>query len=104
MKKYTVYRAPGQPDRDMGKHELVGVEYGEDIYAATDALIRVVTTDIAENPAYTKGIDVCAYPPEPMQSFHRTKRYQYYMTGSVAMPGADHNTLIEYGIIEADEE
>ncbi|MDL2232010.1 carboxylate--amine ligase [Ruminococcaceae bacterium OttesenSCG-928-L11] len=103
MKKYMVYRAPGEADRDLGKHELVGVEYGEDIYAVTDALIRVVTTDIGENPEYAKGIDVCAYAPEPMQSFRRTKRYQYYMTGSVALPGTDKNTLVEYGVIEAEE-
>lgn len=102
MKKYTVYRAPGQADRDLGKHELVGVEYGEDIHAVTDALVRVVTTDISENPEYAKGIDICAYAPEP-QDFRRTKRYQYFMTGSVALPGADHNTLIEYGIVETEE-
>lgn len=103
MKKYSLYRAPGEPDRDLSKHELVGVEYGEDIYAATDALIRAVNTDIAENPEYSLGNDVNAYPPEPDDLAYRTNRYQYYMTGRVALPGVDGYTLTHYGIIETEE-
>lgn len=99
MNKYMIFRAPKQADRDLGKHELVGVEYGEDIYDATDALIRAVCDDLSGNPEYS-GSEVYAYAPEPMQSFHRTKRHQFYMTGVVSPSYAEKNTLVDYGIIE----
>lgn len=101
MKKYAIYRAPKKVDRDLGKHELVGVEHGEDIYAATDAILRAVRTDLSENPEY-EGCDVAAYAPEPMDEAFRTKRYQYYVTGSVAPIRAAENILVDYGIIETE--
>lgn len=102
MKKYTIYRAPGKVDRDLGKHELVGVEYGGDIYAATDAILRAVRADLSENPEY-EGCDAGAYAPEPMDESFRTKRYQYYVTGTVAPVRAFENILVGYGIIETEE-
>lgn len=102
MKKYTIYRAPKQVDRDLGKHELVGVEYGEDIYSVTDALIRAVTADLSENPKYA-GCETFAYAPESMKEFHRTERYQYFITGVVSPPVAEKNILIDYGIVETEE-
>ena len=98
-KKQRRSAAPKQADRDLGKHELVGVEYGEDIYDTTDALIRAVCDDLSGNPEYS-GSEVYAYAPEPMQSFHRTKRYQFYMTGVISPSYAEKNTLVDYGIIE----
>ena len=52
MKKFVLYRSlkGGKIDRDLGKHELVGVEYGEDIDAVTDTLIDVVCDDLAGLP------------------------------------------------------
>jgi hypothetical protein len=98
MKKYTVYRAEGQADRNLNKHVLIAIEYGEDIDAATKAIIRAVETDLSEAPQYA-GCEVAAYPPE-RRDFARTKRYQYYVTGIVAPPNAPENTLVEYGVIE----
>jgi len=103
MKKYMVYRAPEESERDLTKYELIGVEYGEDIYDVTDALIRAVTTDIIEDPAYAGCIDVCAHGPDRMPEIHRTKGYQYYLIGSFAMPNAGKNTLVEYSVIETEE-
>ena len=99
MNKYMIYRAPKQVDRDLGKHELVGVEYGEDIYTAADALIRAVCDDLSGNPEYS-GSEVYAYAPEPMQPFHRRNRYQFYMTRVVSPAYAEENTLVDYGVIE----
>ena len=63
MKKYLIYRAPKEIDRDLSKHELVGVEYGEDIDAVTDTIIRTVTDDLSGNPEYS-GSEVFAYAPD----------------------------------------
>ena len=103
MKKFMIYRAPNQVDRDLSKHELIGVEYGADIYAASDAIIRTVKGDLSENPEYT-GSGVSAYAPEPMEEFRKTRRYQYYVTGVVMPAVADKNILVNYGIIEQEED
>ena len=36
MNKYTIFRMPAEDDENYDQHELVGVEYGEDIYDVTD--------------------------------------------------------------------
>ena len=103
MKKFVMYRSlkGGKIDRDLGKHELVGVEYGEDIDAVTDTLIDVVCDDLAGLPEY-EHCETWAYAPEEMEDFRRTKRYQYYMGGVVSPPNAKENILYEYGIIETE--
>lgn len=101
MKKYMIYRAPKKVDRDIRQHELVGVEYGEDIDAVTDALIQVVCDDLSGNPAYER-CEVYAYAPEDVPSYFRTKRYQYHMDGIVSPPVAETNTVVSYGITETD--
>ncbi len=102
MKKYMIYRTLNQVDRDLDKHELIGIESGEDIYAATHAIIRAVTNDLSENPEYA-GSQVSAYAPEPIEEFRKTRRYQYYVTGKVMPVIADKNILVEYGIMEQED-
>lgn len=102
MKKYLIYRAPKKIDRDLSKHELVGVEYGEDIDAVTDTIIRAVTDDLSGNPEYS-GCEVFAYAPEPMEESKRTQRYQYHVTGVVSPVSAKENILVNYGIIERED-
>ncbi|MVB12749.1 hypothetical protein CAFE_34930 [Caprobacter fermentans] len=102
MKKYLIYRAPKEIDRDLSRHELVGVEYGADIDAVTDAIIRAVTDDLSGNPKYA-GCEVFAYAPEPMDESRRTQQYQYRVTGVVSPVSAKENILINYGIIEWEE-
>jgi len=100
MKKYIIYRMPDEDDEDYGQHELVGVEYGEDIYEATDRLIDAVCDDLSGNPEYER-CRVYAYPPEELDG---ATRYQYEISGIVSPPAAEENTVIPYGIIEQESD
>lgn len=102
MKKYLIYRAPKEIDRDLSKHELIGVEYSSDIDAVAGAIIRAVTDDLSGNPEYA-GCEVFAYAPERMEEFRRTRRYQYHVTGVVSPVSAKENVLVNYGVIEQQE-
>ena len=50
--KYKLYRSFGNLDKDVKKHELVGVEFGKDIDEVADALIRAAADDLAGMPEY----------------------------------------------------
>lgn len=99
--KYKLFRSPGNLDKDVRKHELVDVEYGDDIDAVADALIRAVRDDLAGLPEYAR-CETLAYAPEPIHSTRRVKRYAYEMTGVASPANAPENFLIDYGIIEED--
>ena len=100
MKKYMLFRMPDEDDDNYDQHELVGVEYGEDIYEATDRLIEAVCEDLSGNPEYA-GCEVYAYPPEEP---NESGRYQHQISGIVSSPVAEENTVIYYGIVESDGE
>jgi hypothetical protein len=100
MKKYTIHRADGRVDRDIRGHVLIAIEYGEDIDAAADAIIRSVMADLSENPEYA-GCGVTAYPPEPWD-YARATRYQYTVSGVVMPPNAPKNILVDYGVVEQE--
>lgn len=100
--KYILYRSFGSIDRDVKKHEIVGVEFGKSIDDVTDALIRDAADDLAALPEY-EHCETAAFAPEPIKDFRRVKRYQYEMVGIVYPPHADKNILIDFGIVEADE-
>ena len=100
--KYVLYRSFGRIDKDVGKHELVAVEYGKDIYEVTDALIKAAADDLAGMPEY-ENCETAAFAPEPVKEFRRVKKYQYEMTGIVYPKYAEKNILIEYGIVEESE-
>lgn len=100
--KYILYRSFGSIDRDVKKHELVGVEIGCDIDEVTDALIRDAADDLAALPEY-EHCETVAYAPEPIKEHRRVKRYQYEMMGVVYPPHAEKNILIDFGIVEAEE-
>ena len=100
--KYTLYRSFGNLDDEVRKHELTAVEYGPDIYAVTDDLVRDVADDLAEMPKYA-GCETTAFAPEPVHPFSKVKRYGYVITGQVIPPNAPENILIEYGVIEENE-
>lgn len=102
MKKYLIFRAPKRVDRDLGKHELIGVEYGANIDAATKAIVRAVTDDLSGNPEYA-GLEVSVYGPGPVEKFRKTKRYQYYVM-SVVFPVSEKKIIsVDYGIMEREE-
>ncbi len=98
MKKYTIFRMPAEEDENYDQHELVGVEYGEDIYDATDRLIQTVCEDLSENPEYAK-CDTYADGPDELSG---DTPYQYQMSGIVSPAYAETNTVIYYGIIESE--
>ena len=97
--KYILYRSFGNLDKDVKKHELVAVEYGQDIYSVTDALIKAAADDLAGMPEYEK-FETAAFAPEPIKDFRKVKRYAYEMTGIVYPTHADMNILIDFGIVE----
>ena len=100
MNKYKIFRMPSEDDENYDQHELIGVEYGEDIYEATDRLIEAVCDDLSGNPEYN-GCRVYAYPPE--DEYGEMGPYQYQMSGVVFPPAAEENIVISYGIVETDE-
>lgn len=100
--KYILYRSFGNLDKDVRKHELVAVEYGQDIYAVMDALIKAAADDLAGMPEYEK-FETAAFAPEPIKDFRKVKRYAYEMTGIVYPTHADKNILIDFGIVEEAE-
>ena len=97
--KYILYRSFGNLDKDVKKHELVAVEYGQDIYSVTDALIKAAADDLAGMPEYEK-FETAAFAPEPIKDFRKVKRYAYEMTGIVYPTHADKNIVIDFGIVE----
>ncbi len=101
--KYKLYRSFGNLDKDVKKHELVGVEFGRNIDDVTKNLIRAAADDLAGMPEY-EHCETAAYAPEPIHSFRRVKRYNYEMMGIVYPPHASENITIDFGIIEEDEE
>lgn len=100
--KYILYRSFGNLDKDVKRHELVAVEYGQDIYAVTDALIKAAADDLAGMPEYEK-FETAAFAPKPIKDFRKVKRYSYEMTGIVYPTHADKNILIDFGIVEEAE-
>jgi len=100
--KYILYRSFGSIDKDVKKHEIVGVEIGRDIDEVTDALIQDAADDLSALPEY-EHCRTAAYTPEPIKDHRRVKRYQYEMMGIVYPPHADKNIIIDFGIVEADE-
>lgn len=100
--KYKLYRSFGDLDKQVKKHILVAVEYGPDIFAVEDDLIRDVTDELGNDPEYA-GCDTYAYAPEEVHCTRRVKRYAYEMRGVVSPPNAPENILIDFGIIETDE-
>lgn len=104
MKKYKVFRSFGNVDRDIRKHELVAVEYGENIYDVTDKLIKTVTDDAAELPQYQKHFTASAYAPEPTPDYRRVKRYAYIIMAVLQPEYGEKNDIIEYGVTEENAE
>lgn len=100
MQKYTIFRMPSEDDENYDQHELIGVEYGDDIYDATDRLIQAVCDDLSENPEYAQ-CRVGAYPPEDLDG---ATPYQYQMSGIVSPAYAETNTVIYYGITETERD
>jgi len=101
MKKYQIYRSLGNVARDIGKHELIGVEYDEDIHDAQARIIKTIQIDASELPKY-KGYEVAVYPPENLDYLKRKTRYAYRAYTVLSNPNAPEGEGIDYGIVETD--
>ena len=101
--KFVLYRSSGSLEKDVRKHELVAVEYGNNIDEVTDALISDVKNDLAELPEYKCCTGSAAYPPERTEGIRRAKKYKYEILGVVFPQYGEKNILVEYGITEAEE-
>ena len=101
MKKFLVYRSLGDLDKNIKKHELVAVEYGEDIEEVTDALVKAVEDDLASSKEYA-GCRTGAYAPTFVHPHRRTTRYDYEMTGVVYPKAVPKNIVIDFGIVEQE--
>lgn len=100
--KYILYRSLGSIDKDVKKHKIVGVEFGNSIDDVVDDLIRDAADDLAALTEY-ENCKTAAYAPEPIKEHRRVKRYQYEMMGIVYPPHADKNIIIDFGIVEVDD-
>lgn len=96
--KYLLYRSLGSIEKNVRKHELVGVEFGDSIDDVADALIRDVREDLAGLPEY-ENCETAARAPAQVAG----SKYQYQMLGIVYPPYTDKNILIEFGVVETDE-
>lgn len=100
MKKYQIFRSLGNMDKDIKKHELVAVEYGENIHAVTDILIKAVREDAIDLTQYQKGYTASTYAPEPVPDCRRVKRYAYIIMAIVSPEYGESNDIVEYGVTE----
>ena len=101
MKKFLVFRSFGNLDRDVRKHELVIVEYGVNIYAVTDALVKAVRDDATGIEKY-RNYEAEVYAPESTPSDRRVKRYAYSITAVVSPANGQLGDIIDYGVIEEE--
>ena len=101
--KYMLYRSFGRLDKQVKLHSLVAVEYGEDIFDVTPALIRAVNDELSNSPEY-EGCKTWAKDPEDIPESYRVKRYDYLMLGVVSLPNALENILVDFGVIESENE
>ena len=102
MKKYKLFRSFGDLDKDVKKHILVAVEYGETIHDVTDALIKAANEDAIGLPQYQNWYTAESYAPEPVKSFRRVKRYAYEMDAILMPERGEKNDIISYGVIEEE--
>jgi hypothetical protein len=102
VKKYKLFRSPGNLNRDIKKHVLVAVEYGETIYDVTDALIKAANEDATGVPQYQKWYTAESYAPKPVESFRRVKRYAYEMDAILMPDRGEKNDILEYGVTEEE--
>lgn len=103
MKKYILYKLSKERKKNIKRYEIVGVEYGKDIYDVTEALIRDVVEDLTETPEY-KSCKAIACAPEAISYSYSNAQYQYAMSGAVSFPHTNRKIVIKYGVVECTED
>ena len=106
--KYKIFKTYGNSTSsvglDIGKHELIGVEFGANIDEATDDIIKAVTDDLSSTDEYAK-YHVYAYPPDEIEIGEKVLRlrYTYTVSGIISPAYAKENIVVYYAIVEEDE-
>lgn len=94
--KYVLYRSVGSLNRQIEKHELVAVEFGQTIEDVSDKLRQSVYEDISKLPEYAG----CVFNVVLPEKIKEAGKYQYLMTGVIEPPFASQNMILEYGVME----
>ena len=101
MKKYKIYRCEKDKDinKNIKKHELIGVVFANDIDEAESEIRQSVYDDLIGNNDY-EYTDFTVEVDEIMPASD-SKRYQWMVLG-VAIPSgsAPNNLVLWYGITE----
>lgn len=95
--KYVLYRAGKSIKKDIKKHELIGVYFGDSINEVESQMIKDVSDDLSLNPEYSH-FRTDAYAPERIEHI-KSSRYDYVISG-IVYPNLGKNILVEYGIVE----
>ena len=103
MKKYKVFRAVSGIGENVNGHELIAVEYGKDVYDATDRLIKAAKDDALGLDKYQKGFSAAVYAPRLLEDCNEDNQYTYSIMAVLCPEYGEENDLIDYGIIEEDE-
>ena len=106
MKKYIIYRIADEDIENYNQHELVGVEYGEDIDDAMDRLIEAICEDLSEKRPYfaerrrrMEG-STYGYVRVSTQEQHEARQ----MAAMRGFGVAEENIVVPYGIIEQESD
>lgn len=102
MKKFKVFRSPGDVERNVSKHELIAVEYGKDIYDVTKRINRAVNEDAVGLPKYESGYTSSTDGPMEMVGYQSIQHYQYFIVVCLTPKVGKQYKLLEYGIIMED--
>lgn len=102
MKKFCVYRSFGNVDKDIRKHPLIGVAYGDDIEEAYNEIKESVLDDLNGNDEINYHFTSDILDIEYNSDFHKNKTYDYVVTGIIRPDDGPKNILLEYGIKEDD--
>lgn len=102
MKKYCIYRSFGDVDKQIRKHELIGVAFGMDVEEAYEEIKECVLDDLNgdENIKYHFNADT--FDIEENGAFHSNKTYDYVITGIIYPDDGPKNIVRDYGIKEMD--
>jgi hypothetical protein len=102
MNKYIIYRTPGDLTKDVSGHELVGVEYGRDVFDAERDILDAIRADASGTPGF-EGCEVMVFEPEKVEGW-RKSRYRYEVTVLLGHDNLPQNEIIPYGILEGPKD
>ena len=100
--KYVLYKSNGKLNKEIKKHELIGVEFGEDIYSVENQLKKDIKDDLIESGYIESAEDIFIGGAVPSAVYGPAKRYRYGMEATFTV-GLDKSRTVEFGIKEVEE-